>query len=52
MATEVATEHSLTDNVYTRIGAQPYIMANIPFTFLGGAFMWPEVRTGDRSAAP
>ena len=51
MATEVATEHSLTDNVYIRIGAQPYIMANIPFTFLGGAFMWPEVRAAMEEAS-
>lgn len=51
MATAVATEHTLDDNVYTRMGAQPYIMANIPFTFLGGAFMWPEVRAAMQEAS-
>ena len=51
MDTGLMTEHSLADNVYTRIGARPYVMANIPFSFLGGAFMWPEVRRAMEEAS-
>lgn len=36
--------HSFRDNVYTRLGVKPFIMANIPFTFLSATLMWPEVR--------
>ena len=36
--------HSFRDNVYTRLGVEPFIMANIPFTFLSATLVWPEVR--------
>ena len=36
--------HSFRDNVYTRLGVKPFIMANIPFTFLSATLLWPEVR--------
>ncbi|MDA1311880.1 MAG: aminotransferase class V-fold PLP-dependent enzyme [Acidobacteria bacterium] len=37
-------KHSFRDNVYTRLGVEPFIMANIPFTFLSATLVWPEVR--------
>lgn len=38
------TGRDLNANVYTRLGVQPMISANIPFTFLGATLVWPEVR--------
>lgn len=37
-------KHSFRDNIYTRLGVEPFIMANIPFTFLSATLVWPEVR--------
>ncbi len=39
-------ERTFEENVYTRLGARPLINANIPFTFLGGTTVRPEVRRG------
>jgi len=36
--------HSFRNNVYTRLGVEPFIMANIPFTFLSATLVWTEVR--------
>ena len=44
-------DHTFEDNVYTRLGARPVINANIPFTFLGGTTVWPEVRRAMEEAA-
>ena len=44
-------QHSLGSNVYTRLGAKPFIMANIPFTFLSATLVWPEVRQAMDEAA-
>ena len=44
-------KHSIGDNVYTRLGAKPFIMANIPFTFLSATLVWPEVRQAMDEAA-
>lgn len=43
-ATAKPKRHSLRANVYTRLGVEPFIMANIPFTFLSATLVWPEVR--------
>ncbi len=43
--------HSLGDNVYTRLGLRPFISANIPFTFLSGTLVWPEVRRAIEEAS-
>lgn len=43
--------HTFGSNVYTRAGVRPFIMANIPFTFLSATLMWPEVRKAMEEAA-
>ena len=43
--------HSFSDNVYTRLGVKPFIMANIPFTFLSATLLWPEVREAMEEAS-
>ena len=51
VAAAKASKHSFGDNVYTRLGAKPFIMANIPFTFLSATLVWPEVRQAMDEAA-
>ena len=45
------TDHSFHANVYTRLGVQPFINANLPFTFLSATVVWPEVRRAIDEAA-
>lgn len=51
MAAASPRKHSFGDNVYTRLGAKPFIMANIPFIFLSATLVWPEVRQAMDEAA-
>ena len=44
-------QHSFEDNVYTRLGVDPLINANLPFTFLTATLIWPEVRTAMEEAS-
>ena len=44
-------KHSFRENVYTKLGVEPFIMANIPFTFLSATLVWPEVREAMEEAS-